>query len=106
MEGQSTDDVDDGPSTPEVLPRSERPTPCIKTTSTRKKRRLIVVGGSLLRETEGLICWTDPPLREVCCLAAAQVKDITRKLLRLVWPSDYHLLLLFHVGGNEAAKSS
>ena len=27
VEGQSIDDVDDGPSTPEVLPRSERPTP-------------------------------------------------------------------------------
>ena len=25
VEGQSMDDVDDGPSTPEVLPRSERP---------------------------------------------------------------------------------
>ncbi|GAB0179564.1 hypothetical protein GRJ2_000421700 [Grus japonensis] len=37
MEGQSMEDMDDSPSTPEVLPRSERPTPCIMTTSTRKK---------------------------------------------------------------------
>ncbi|KAK4831411.1 hypothetical protein QYF61_017542 [Mycteria americana] len=39
VEGQSMDDVDDGPSTPEVLPGSERPTPCITTTSIRKKRQ-------------------------------------------------------------------
>ncbi|KAK4819205.1 hypothetical protein QYF61_026821 [Mycteria americana] len=40
VECQSTDDVDDGPSTPEVLPISERPNPPIKTTCTRKKRRV------------------------------------------------------------------
>ncbi|GAB0209336.1 hypothetical protein GRJ2_003399300 [Grus japonensis] len=37
VEGQLMDDVDDGPSTPEMSPRSERPTPHIMTTSTRKK---------------------------------------------------------------------
>ena len=78
------DDVDDGPSTPEVLPTSERPTPYITTTSTRKKKWVMVVGDYLLRETDGPICQTDPPLREVCCLPGAQVKDITRKLPSLV----------------------
>lgn len=68
MEGQSTDDVDDGLSTSEVFPRAERPTPRIMTTSMRKKRLVIVVGDSLLRGTEGPICWTDPLLGEVCCL--------------------------------------
>ena len=37
VEDQSMDDVDDGPSTPEVLQRSERPTPSIMTTSMRNK---------------------------------------------------------------------
>ena len=64
VEGQSMDDVDDGPSPPEVLPRSERPSPCITTTSTRKKRWVIVVGDSLLRGAEGRTCRTGPPLRE------------------------------------------
>ena len=67
MEGQSVDDVDDGPSTPEVLPRSERPIPYITTTLTRKKRQLLVVGDCLLRGTEAPIGQTDPPLREVYC---------------------------------------
>ena len=106
VEGQSMDDVDDGPSTPEVLPRSERPTTRSITTSTRKKRQIIVIDDSLLRGTEGPICWTDPPLREVCCLPEARVKDITRKLPSLVQPLDYYPLLLFHVGGDEAATCS
>lgn len=30
------------------------------------------------------------------------VKDITKKLPSLVWPLDYYLLLVFHVGDDEA----
>jgi len=80
--------------------------PCITTTSTRKKRWVIVVGDTLLKGTEGSICQTDPPLREVCCLPGARVKGITRKLPSLVRPSDYSPLLLFHLGGDEAATHS
>lgn len=43
VEGQTIDDVDDGPSAPEVLLRSERFTPCNTNTSMRKKRQVIVV---------------------------------------------------------------
>ena len=67
---------------------------------------IIFVCDSLLRGTEGPMCRADPPLRQVCCFPGAQVKDITRKLPSLVRPSDYYPLLLFHVGGNEAAMHS
>ncbi|KAK4827179.1 hypothetical protein QYF61_015141 [Mycteria americana] len=106
VEGQSVEDGDDSPSTPEVSSRSEERTSRINTTSTRKRRRVIVVGDSLLRGTEGPICRTDPPLREVCCLLGARVKDVTRIFPSLVRPSDYYPLLLFHVGGDEAATRS
>ena len=53
VEGQS---MGDGPSAPEVLPRSERPILHIMTTSMRRKKRVIVVGDSLLRGTEGPLC--------------------------------------------------
>ncbi|KAK4816772.1 hypothetical protein QYF61_022770 [Mycteria americana] len=106
VEGQAMEDGDDSPSTPEVSPRSEERTSRINTTSRRKRRRVIVVGDSILRGTEGPICRTDPPLREACCLPGAHMKDITRILPSLVWPSDYYPLLLFHVGGNEAATRS
>ncbi|KAK4816911.1 LOW QUALITY PROTEIN: hypothetical protein QYF61_024921 [Mycteria americana] len=59
-----------------------------------------------LRGTEGPLCRTDPPLREVCCLPGAPVKDVTRIRPSLVQPSDYYPLLLFHVGGDEAATRS
>jgi len=78
----------------------------ITTTSTRKKRQVLVVGNSLLRRAEGPICRTDLALREACCLPGAWVKDTTRKLPSLVWPSDYYPLPLFHAGGNQAAMHS
>ncbi|KAK4806806.1 hypothetical protein QYF61_005602 [Mycteria americana] len=80
VEGQSMEDGDDSLSTPEVSPSAEERTSHLTTTSTRKRRRVIVVGDSLLRGIEGPICWTDPPLREVCCLPGARVKDIPRIL--------------------------
>ncbi|KAK4822673.1 hypothetical protein QYF61_019040 [Mycteria americana] len=79
------EDGDNSLSTPEVSPRSEERTSHINTTSTRKRRRVIVVGDSLLKGTEGPICRTDPPLREFCCLPGARVKDITRVLPSLLW---------------------
>ncbi|KAK4832349.1 hypothetical protein QYF61_021878 [Mycteria americana] len=106
VEGQSVEDGDDSLSRPEVLPRSEERTSRLTTTSTRKKRRVIVVGDSFLKGTEGPICRTDPPLREVCCLPGARVKDVTRVLPSLVRPLDYYPLLLFPVGGDEAATRS
>ncbi|GAB0179160.1 hypothetical protein GRJ2_000381300 [Grus japonensis] len=102
VEGHSSEDMDDSQATPEVAPRPKRPTPWVMTIPTKKKRRVIVVGDSLLKGTEGPICRADPPLREVCCLPRARVKDIARKLPSLVHPSDYYPLLLLHVCGDEA----
>ncbi|XP_009989715.1 PREDICTED: pituitary tumor-transforming gene 1 protein-interacting protein-like, partial [Tauraco erythrolophus] len=83
VEDLSMNDVVDSPSRTDVLPESERPNPCIMTTSTRKRRLVIVVDDSLLRGTEGSICRADSPLREVCCLPGARVEDIARKFLSL-----------------------
>jgi len=88
-------------STPYKLQRTERPTPCITTTSIRQKRRAVIVEHSLLKGTKGPICSADPPYREVCCLPGARVRDTT--LPSPVQPSDYYPLLLFQVGGNEIA---
>ncbi|KAK4817905.1 hypothetical protein QYF61_002388 [Mycteria americana] len=82
---QSMEDGDNSLSTPEVSPRSEERTSRINTTSTRKRRRVTVVGDSVLKGTEGTICRMDPPLREVCCLPGARVKDVTRVLPSLLW---------------------
>jgi len=100
------DDVGVDPSTPEALQRPERPTPQITTISTQKKGKFMIVGDSVLQGTECPVCQADPPHRELCCLPGARVRDITRKLPRLVQPSDYYPLLLFHVGGDEVAVRS
>jgi len=72
----------------------------------KKKRRVVVVGDSLLRGTEGPICRPDPSHREVCCLLGAQVRDVARKLPGLVWPSDYYPLLVIRVGGDKIVERS
>ncbi|KAK4822152.1 hypothetical protein QYF61_010413 [Mycteria americana] len=44
------------------------------------KRRVIVIGDSLLKGTEGPVCRPDPLLREVCCLPGAHVKVFNSKI--------------------------
>jgi len=61
----------------------------ITTASAKKKRRVIVIGDSLLRGTEGLICQPDSSHKEVCCLPGAWVREVVKKLPGLVQPSDY-----------------
>ncbi|KAK4805287.1 hypothetical protein QYF61_004852 [Mycteria americana] len=104
VEGQSVEDGDDSLSTPEVSPRAEERTSRLTTTSTRKRRRVIVVGDSFLKGTEGPICRTDPPLREVCCLPRACVKDVTRVLPTLETRTTAQLKCLYtnaHSMGNK-----
>ncbi|PKU43543.1 suppression of tumorigenicity 5 [Limosa lapponica baueri] len=106
VEGQLSEDVNDGQFTSEMPTQSKKRTAHITTTSTRRKRRVIVVGDSFLRGTECPIWQVDPPHREVCCLPGAWVKDVTRKLLGLVWSSDYYPLLIFHVvAGSDSGRN-
>jgi len=72
----------------------------------KEKRRVIVIGNSLLRGTEGLICPPDPSHREVCCLPGAQVRDIARKLPGLVRPFGYYPLLLVQIGSDKVRDNS
>ncbi|KFP04718.1 hypothetical protein N300_13098, partial [Calypte anna] len=73
----------------------------IKTSPTKKRRRVVVVGDSLLRGTEGPICRPDPSHREVCCLPGARVRDITKRLPQLIRPSDYYPLLVVQAGSDD-----
>ena len=93
-------------SLPRRMPEVRKLTPRLRTASTKKERRVIVVGGSLLRGTEGPICRPDPTHREVCCLPGARVRDVTRKLPNLVRPSDYYPLLIVQAGSDDVEKRS
>ena len=106
LEGLGEVDVGESPSVQERLPKASQSAPRFAPPSVRKKRRAVVIGDSLLRGTEGLICLSDPSHREVCCLPGAQVRDVARNITRLVRPSDYYPLLVFHMGKEEVDKRS
>lgn len=59
LDGQANDDVDKIPSALRELRRASQPMPRITTTPTKKKRRVIVIGDSLLKGTKGPICHPD-----------------------------------------------
>ena len=73
-EGEVSEDEVGG--LPPSLSKVRRSAPCLKTASSRKERSVIVIGGSLLRGTEGPVCWPDPTRKEVCCLPGAWVRNI------------------------------
>lgn len=102
VKGKSKDDADDGPLHQRYCWTERTGT---LTMSTRKKRYAIVVGDSLLRETEGPVCWTDFPCREGCCLSAAWTKDITRKALRGDAALGFLPITALHEGDDAAATS-
>jgi len=103
---RATEEVGVGEAPPMGLPRTSQTAPRITTASTKKKRRVIVIGDSLLRGTQGPICRPDPSHREVCCLPGAWVREVAKKLPGLVWPSDYYPLLVMQDGGDKIAERS
>jgi len=105
-EGLATEEVGEGEAPSRGLPRTSQSAPRITTASAKKNRRVIVIGDSLLRGTEGPICRPAPSHREVCYLPGARVRDVAKKLPGLVWPSDYYPLLVMQVGGDEIAERS
>lgn len=66
IEGEVSEEAWEG--SPKRLPRARQSTPCVETASARKERKVVVVGNSFLRGTEGPVCRPEPSRREVCCL--------------------------------------
>ncbi|KFV62115.1 hypothetical protein N307_03715, partial [Dryobates pubescens] len=101
-EGSRDERVEEQPSGEE--PKAKQSPSTIATSSTKKRRRVIVVGNSLLGVTEGPICRRNPSHREVCSLPGAWVRNITRRLPELIQPSDYYPLLVIQAGSDEIDK--
>ena len=91
---------------PRREPKAKRSPACLETVSVRKQRKVVVVGDSLLRGMEGPICRPVSSRWEVFCFLWAWVKDITRKLPKLVRSTDYVPLLIIQVGSDEIAQRS
>lgn len=64
------------------------------------------MGDSLLQGTEAPTCQPNQSSREASCLLGAGIWDVVEELLKLVWLSDYNLLLLLHVGANDTARGN
>jgi len=103
LEGEMSEDVMGGPSM--RLPRVRRWTQHLKIASTRKDRRVIVVGNSLLGGMEGSICRSDSTCREVC-LPKAWMRNISRKLPSLIHHSDYYPSLIVQTSSVEVTEVS
>ncbi|KFV65520.1 hypothetical protein N307_00492, partial [Dryobates pubescens] len=89
---------------PKAKPKAKQSPPAIINSSTKKRRRLTVAGDSLLGHTEGPIYRPNPSHREVCSLPGAQVRDIARRIPKLIHPSDYYPLLVIQAGRDEIDK--
>ena len=72
----------------------------------KTKRKVFVVGDSILWGTEGAICRPDPLAREVCCYPGACIRDIAERIPQLLRPTDHYPMLLIHVGTNDMARST
>ena len=92
LDGLGDVEVGEGPHTQERLPRGSQTAPRIAIASIRIKRKAVIIGDFLLKETEGPVCCLDPSHREVCCLLCSLVRDVARNITRLVKPSDYYPL--------------
>ncbi|KAJ7408371.1 hypothetical protein BTVI_59779 [Pitangus sulphuratus] len=69
----------------------------------KKQQQVMVIGDSLLSRMEAPIYRLDRLFTEVYCLPGVQIRDVIRRLMSSVQPSDYYLLLLFHMGTNDIA---
>jgi len=76
IKGQVREDEVEGPL--KNLSRVRKSAPYFKTASAKKERRVIVVGNSLLKGTQGPICRAYPARREMCCLPGTWVREITK----------------------------
>ena len=106
LEALGAVDVGESPSMQGRLPKASQSAPRFATTSVRKKRKAVIIGDFLLKETEGPVCCLDPSHREVCCLPGVRVRDFARNITRLVKPSNYYPLLVFHTGDEEVGEIS
>ncbi|GAB0177476.1 hypothetical protein GRJ2_000212900 [Grus japonensis] len=79
VEGHSKEDMDDSRATPEVSPRPERPTPCIVTTSMKKKRQIGAASCS-----QALVLIGDFNHPDICWRDNAAERKQSRKFLECV----------------------
>ena len=69
-----------------------------------RKRELVIVGDSILRGVDSIVCARDKDSRTVCCLPGAQVGDILDRVDKLLARAGRDPVVMVHVGTNDIGK--
>ncbi|XP_075774322.1 uncharacterized protein LOC142825946 [Pelodiscus sinensis] len=92
-----------------LLPEDVAVSSCTEDTSDgegmpARKRQVLVVGDSILRNIDSWVC-DDRENRMVTCLPGAKVADLSRHLDRLMCSAGEEPVVVVHVGTNDVGKS-
>uniref|UniRef100_A0A803JI24 SGNH hydrolase-type esterase domain-containing protein n=1 Tax=Xenopus tropicalis TaxID=8364 RepID=A0A803JI24_XENTR len=72
--------------------------------SARKGRQAIVVGDSIIRKVDRVICHKDPTCRTVCCLPGARVRHVVERVDKLLGGAGEDPAVLVHIGTNDKVR--
>ena len=72
--------------------------------SSPKKRELLIVGDSIIRGVDSVVCSRDKESRTVCCLPGAQVGDILERVDKLLAREERDVVVMVHVGTNDIGR--
>ncbi|KAG8451043.1 hypothetical protein GDO86_003357 [Hymenochirus boettgeri] len=70
----------------------------------RKDRQVVVVGDSIIRRVDRVICRQDPACRTVCCLPGARVRHVVDRVDRLLGGAGSDPAVLVHIGANDKVR--
>lgn len=69
------------------------------------KRQVVVIGDSIIRGIDSILCKPDRESRMVCCLPGARVQDISDRLERILEREGEDPVVVVHVGTNNIGKA-
>lgn len=70
--------------------------------SAGRPRQLVVIGDSIIRRTDRIICRQDRFNRMVCCLPGARVRHVVDRVDKLLGGAGHDPAVLVHVGTNDS----
>lgn len=74
-------------------------------TQQNQKRGMVVVGNSIIRNIERLVCNRDPQAHIVCCLPGTRVKDVTLRVDKLLARAGENPVIIIHAGTSDVGKA-
>lgn len=66
-----------------------------------RPRQVVVIGDSIIRRTDRIVCRPDPFNRMVCCLPGARVRHVVDRVDKLLGGAGHDPAVLVHVGTND-----